>query len=171
MKKINNYNTVNTKNGKAIVADTQTELENIAKQINGDVVLLTRRDGENSYSDLGTVVLPYGFGITDFTADDMKYGTEAETYVIHDLIDYLLAIKNENDCMREILNSYSLTVKDDEFIKKDADIIKEVATLKDGDCMFLRVINGQQFFDTFRKEQTRWHDADVSEYRLAVVTL
>ena len=170
MKKMN-YNTVNTKNGKAIVADTQTELENIAKQVNGNVILLARRDGENQYGELGAVVLPYGFGAIDFTADDMKYGTEAETYVINDLADYLLAIKNENDCMREILNSYSLVVKDDEIIKKDADVIKEIATLKDGDCMFLHFINGQQFYDTFRREQTRWHDADVTEYCLAVVTL
>lgn len=169
MKKMKNYNTVNMKNGKAIVADTQTELENIAKKINGDAVLLCRRDGEDSYSELGIINLPYRFGGRNFTAEEM-YGNDAITYYVNDLVDYLLAIKEENDCMREILNSYSLAVKDDEFIKKDADIIKEIATLKDGDIMFLRFINGQQLFDTFRKEQTHWHDADVNEYRLAVVT-
>ena len=165
MKKMKmNYNTVNMKNGKAIVADTQTELEQIAKKINGDAVLLCRRDGEDSYSELGRVTLPYGFGM-DFTAEDMRYGTEAETYVIHDLVDYNNALNEENSFICDE-TGYAPTL-----ISEDADVIKEIATFKDGDCMFLRFINGRNFFDTFRKEQTRWHDTDVYEYRLAVVTL
>ena len=158
------YETVNTKHGKAIVADTQTELQNIAKQINGDVVLLIRRDGEDRYNDLGTVTLPYGFGITDFTPDSMNYGADAETYVIHDIADYRSAVKEENALIQETADSHLL-------IKTDGRIIKEIETFHDGDCMFLRFINGWQFYDTFRREQTHWHDADVWEYRLAVVIL
>ena len=171
MKKMKmNYNTVNTKRGEAIVADTQTELENIAKKINGDVVILCRRDGEDSYDNLGIIDLPYRFGGREFTPDYMNYGTDVEVYYVNNVFDYRWAIQDENDCRRENLNSYSLTVNDNGFIMRDAGIIKEIATLKDGDIMFLRFINGRQLFDTFRKEQTRWHDKDVNEYRLAVVT-
>ena len=158
------YETVNTKHGKAIVADTQTELENIAKQIDGDIVLLTRHDGEDSYNDLGSVVLPYEFGL-DFTARDMKYGEDVYAYIIHNLSDYREAINEENGIIRETIDN------DPTLIREDAKVIWELATFKYGDCMFLRFINGQQFYDTFRGEQTHWHDADVWDYRLAVVTL
>lgn len=158
------YETVNTKHGKAIVADTQTELQNIAKQINGDVVLLIRRDGEDRYNDDGSVVLPYEFG-WDFTAGDMKYEGGVYTYIIHNLSDYRGAVNDENGIIREA------TDDDPTLIRENAGIIKEIATFKDGDCMFLRFINGQQFYDTFRREQTHWHDADVWDYRLAAVTL
>ena len=157
------YETVYTKHGKAIIADTQTELENIAKEIGGDVVILCRHDGEDSYNDLGIIALPYRFGVRDFTPDCMKYGADVETYVISDASDYLWALKEENELIQEAGEIYSVTT--------DREVLKEADSLREGDCMFLRFINEKQFFDTFRKEQTHWHDADVWEYQLAVVTL
>lgn len=146
----------------AVVFDTQDEAESFAREIGGDVVLLQRRDGWQYYEELGIIFLPYRFGVKDFTPDCMKYDTEAEPYVVNDLSDYRWALKEENDFIREMPDETALMIK-------DANVVKELATFKEGDCMFLRFINGEQFFDTFRAGQTCWHDADVTEYQLAVV--
>ena len=155
-------NTVYTKHGKAIVADTQAELESIAKQIGGDVVLLSRRDGQDSYDELGIITMPYRFGVRNFTPDCMMYGADAEVYTIEDTADYLRALKEENALIKEAPDKiYSVTT--------DREVLKEVDSLREGDCMFLRFVYEKQFYDTFRREQTNWHDADVTEYQLAVV--
>lgn len=157
-------NTVYTKHGKAIVADTQAELESIAKQIDGDVALLSRRDGQDSYDELGTVVLSYEFG-KDFTEEDMKYGTDQSTYTVRSVDDYRQALDTENNFIRDMTDEDH----EPELIEEDADIVKILETFEEGDVMFVGFINTHQFYDTFRKGQTRWHDADVTEYQLAVV--
>ena len=132
--------------------ETQSETERFANEVGGSVVLLRRRDGQDHFTELGSVVLPYEFG-KEFTAEDMKYGDDY-VYTIRSLNDYCEALNEENGLIRTT--------------GEDADIVKELHTFEEGDCMFLRFINGKQFYDVFRKEQTRWHDADVYEYRLAV---
>ena len=142
--------------------ETQSETENYVSKVGGGVVLLRRRDGQDSYTELGSVMIPYEFG-KDFTSEDMKYG-DAYAYTIHNLNDYLEALNDENGLIRDAADDED----EPELMKEDADIVKILKTFKDGDCMFLRFINGKQFYDVFRKEQTRWHDADVWEYQLAV---
>ena len=151
------YETVYTKHGKAITAGTQTALQSIAKQTGGTVVLLRRCKGEDVYNELfddGTpyaVDLPFVFGI-DFTYyDDMKYNTAARVYDISNLKQYVAAAANETAPLAP-------------------DVLNEIKTLEDGDIMFLQFLNGAQSFDTFRKGQTRWFDAEGMEYRLAVIT-
>ena len=126
------------------------------------MTLLRRRDGQDSYTELGSVVLPYEFG-KDFTSEDMKYG-DAYAYTIYSLDDYKEALDDENGLIRDAADDED----DPELMKEDAVIVKTLAGFEEGDCMFLRIINGKQFYDVFHKEQTRWHDADVYEYQLAV---
>ena len=144
--------------------ETQSETERFAQEAEGSVVLLRRRDGQDSYTELGSVALPYEFG-KDFISDDMKYG-DAYAYTIHNLNDYLEALEEENGLIRDAVDDED----EPELLKEDADIVKELETFNEGDCMFLRFINEKQFYDVFRKEQTRWHDADGHMYRLAVDT-
>ena len=158
------YNTINTKHGMAIVADMQTELESIAKQVHGNVFLFSRRDGEESYSERGLITLPYNFGV-HFSADDMKYRAEDQPIIISDLIGYRWVLESENDLIRNAADEDH----EPELISENADIVKEIETFEGDDFMFFRLIDGKQFYDVFRKEQTRWHDADVTEYQLAVL--
>ena len=147
----------------AVVFNTQDEAESFAREIGGDVVLLQRRDGWQYYEELGTVIPPYEFG-RDFTADDMKYGADQFTYTVRNVDDYRQALEEENDLIREITEEDH----EPELIEEDADIVKILENFEEGDVMFVGFINGHQFYDTFCKGQTRWHDADVSIYCLAV---
>lgn len=147
----------------AVVLGTQDEAENFAREIGGDVVLLQRRDGWQFYEELGTVVPPYEFG-KDFTVDDMKYGEDQATYTVRSVDEYRQALDEENDFIREMTDEDH----EPELIEEDADIVKILEGFEEGDVMFVGFINTHQFYDTLRKGQTRWHDADVWGYCIAV---
>ena len=81
---------------------------------------------------------------------NVVYTTRGKVYDISNLEQYVAAAANEGAPLVP-------------------DVFNEIETLKDGDIMFLQFLNGAQSFDTFRKGQTRWFDAEGMEYRLAIV--
>ena len=140
---------------KAVIFGTQAETEQFVEENGGKVTLLRKRDGWQFYRRLANISLPYRFGISDYSRseDDILFEIRSED----DIEDVL----TEECAFREMEGLPPAKCPQDSWDASE--------DMRDGDVIIAAFV-GDSLTEmcTFRAEDTKWHDNDVWEYRIAV---